>query len=461
MTKLEIYERELLLWQVSPRRRDMITGQRYYLGQHDICRRQRTAIGPSGELMPVSNLANNKVVDNQYAKHVDQKASYLLGQLIAFACDNTDYVQKVRKVLGKRFMRTLKYAGVECFNSGISWLYAFFNQSGTLDFKLFPGYEILPFWQDSAHTELDSALRFYKVEDTDKKLIQKADIFSSEGIQTFTLINGHLIADSPVQCYVSINGEGFNWSRLPLIAIRYNASEKPLICNVKALQDAINLIESDFVNNMQEDSGGSTILVLKNYDGQDLGEFRKNLAEYRAIKVRTYEGTAGEVDALTIEVNAENYKTILHLLKKALIENMRSFDAKNDRLNGTPNQLNIQSMYCDIDLDANSMQTELQSAFEDVLWFVNTYLYNIGAGDYYNEDISVIFNRDILINETEAIENCAKSVGIISDKTIISMHPWVDNPNVELERVKKQKETDDIYRTAFEQQYKKAAQSVQ
>ena len=138
--------------------------------------------------------------------------------------------------------------------------------------------------------------------------------------------------------------------------------------------------------------------------------------------MRTFEGKDGGVDSLQIEVNAETYKTVLDLLKKALIENLRSYDAKDDRLSGNPNQMNIQSMYSDIDLDANAMETELQAAFEDLFWFVNTYLASIGEGDYGDEEISVIFNRDILINESEAIDNCAKSAGIISDDTIVAMH---------------------------------------
>ena len=116
------------------------------------------------------------------------------------------------------------------------------------------------------------------------------------------------------------------------------------------------------------------------------------------------------------------------------------YDAKDDRLSGNPNQMNIQSMYSDIDLDANDMETELQAAFEDVLWFVNAYLANSGYGDFEGEDVNIIFNRDILINESEAIDNCAKSVGILSDETIIGMHPWVDDVQQELERLEKQRE---------------------
>ena len=196
---------------------------------------------------------------------------------------------------------------------------------------------------------------------------------------------------------------------------------------------------SDFENNMQEDSR-NTILVLKNYDGTNLGEFRKNLATYGAVKVR-YDGeTKGGVEALEVQVNPENYRVILELFKKALMENGMGYDAKDDRLSGNPNQMNIQSMYSDIDLDANDMETELQAAFEELLWFVNVHLANTGKGDFEGEEAVIIFNRDILMNESEAIANCAASAGILSDETIVGQHPWVDDPQQELERRKRQQE---------------------
>lgn len=460
MTDLQFFAKELTAWEHSPERKEMLDGSRYYLGNHDILHRWRTAIGPDGKLIPVDNLPNNRIVDNQYAKHVDQKTNYLLGQPISFSCKNSEYVEQVKKVLGMKFMRTLKNAGIECFNSGIAWLYPYYNQFGELSFRLFPGYEILPFWADTAHTELDAALRLYPVETYicgAKKIVKKVDIFTPDGITTYLFENGTLAPDpdSSPQSYITVDtGNGkekpMNWERFPLIPVKYNAKEIPLIRRGRSLQDAVNLLQSDFVNSMEEDAG-SSIIVLKNYDGQDLGEFRHNLATYRAIKVRTFDGKDGDVGHFEITVNAENYKTVLELLKKSLVENLRSYDAKDDRLSGTPNQMNIQSMYCDIDLDANAMETELQAAFEEIFWFVNTYLANTGKGSYENEDITVIFNRDILINESEAIENCAKSVGIISDDTIVSMHPWVDDPATELDRLKKQQEESDPYRTAFEQ----------
>ncbi|MFQ9772230.1 MAG: phage portal protein [Oscillospiraceae bacterium] len=203
---------------------------------------------------------------------------------------------------------------------------------------------------------------------------------------------------------------------------------------MKTLQDAINTMISDFMNGMQEDPR-NTILVLKNYDGQDLGEFRYNLATFGAVKVRE----EGGVETLSIQVNSENYKGILELLKKSLISNARGYDAKDDRMGNNPNQMNIQSMYSDIDLDANGMETEFQAGFDDLLFFINSHLHNTGAGDFEDE-VNIVFNRDILINETEAITNCSNSSGIISQETIVEQHPWVKDAKTELERLKKEKE---------------------
>lgn len=447
MNDKEFLEQEIRAWKYSPERLMQINGYLYFEGQHDILKRKRMAIGEKGELIEVENLPNNRIVDNQYGKLVLQKANYILGQPFVVEGDNEQYIELLKQVFDKRFMRLLKNAGKAALNGGLAWLYPYFDDEGKLRFRLFPAYEVLPFWKDSEHTVLDCAVRVYLVqgyEGTTPVLIEKAEVYDLDGVHRFVFENGSLIPDidnsdygySP---YVFVGEKGFNWEKVPLIAIKYNESETPLLKRVKTLQDGINVMISDFENNLQEDAR-NTILVLKNYDGTNLGEFRKNLAVYGAVKVRCDGDANGGVEALEIKVNAENYKAILELLKKALIENGMGFDAKDDRLSGNPNQMNIQSMYSDIDLDANDMETELQAAFEEILWFVNAYLGSVGKGDFDGETVNVIFNRDMLMNETEAIANCQASSGILSDETIVGQHPWVDDPQQEIERLKKQKE---------------------
>ncbi len=447
MNDKEFLEREIRTWKYSPERLLQIKSFRYFEGGHDILYRKRTVIGEGGELAEVENLPNNRIVDNQYGKLVLQKANYILGQPFIIESDNERYTELLKQIFDKRFMRLLKNAGKAALNGGVAWLYPYFDDDEKLRFRLFPAYEILPFWKDSEHTVLDCAVRLYLVQGYRGDvpvLIEKAEVYDLEGVHRFIFENGSLIPDTDnidygYSPYVLADGKGFNWEKIPLIAVKYNESETPLLKRVKSLQDGINVMLSDFENNLQEDAR-NTILVLKNYDGTNLGEFRKNLATYGAVKVRSDGEAGGGVETLEINVNSDNYKAILEIFKKAIIENGMGFDAKDDRLSGNPNQMNIQSMYSDIDLDANDMETELQAAFEDILWFVNVYLLNIGEGDFSGEQVNVIFNRDMLMNETEAIANCRASVGILSDETIVGQHPWVDDSQQEMERLKKQRE---------------------
>ena len=118
------------------------------------------------------------------------------------------------------------------------------------------------------------------------------------------------------------------------------------------------------------------------------------------------------------------------------------YDAKDDKLGGNANQLNIQSMYSDIDLDANKIELEYTASLQSLLWFVNIYLSQTEQGDFEDEKVDIVFNRNILINESEAIDNCSKSQGIISNETIVAQHPWVTDVQAELKKMKKQDETE-------------------
>jgi SPP1 family phage portal protein len=348
--------------------------------------------------------------------------------------------------------------GEDSLNGGIGWLYIFYDENGEFNFKKFEPFECLPFWKDAEHTILDCLIRVYEVEAYEANVLrtmEKVEIYRDTGIDWYELTSaGTLIEDveNPTSNYmVDGEGNGYNWGKIPVIPFKYNNKEIPLIRKVKSLQDAINVTISDFQNNMQEDCR-NTILIIKNYDGQNLAEFRYNLATYGAVKVKTIDGSAGDVEALQVEVNAENYKVILEMLKKALIENAMGYDAKDDRLAGQPNQMNIQSMYSDVDLDANGMETEYQASFEEMMWFVNAHLANTGQGDFENEELTVIFNRDMMFNEAEIMTTLYSGGVRISNETLLGQVPFINDVSGELERLKaEQQAAIDEYASGFPQ----------
>ncbi len=419
---------------------DMITGERYFEGKHDILQKNRTAIGQNGQNTIITNIPNNRIVDNQYRKMVVQKSNYLVGKPITFIVDNKEYSKELTKMFNRRFGRVLKNVCVDSLNFGLGYIFVGIND-GEVKFTRLKASEIIPIWEDSEHEKLEMAIRVYSVVKNNEysdETVEKVEVYTQKGIDYYDIESGYLKPSEPYHKDYFYKGEtGFNWDTVPIIPFKYNANEIPLINMVKSLQDGINTILSAFQNNMEEDAR-NTIMVLVNYDGENLGEFRQNLATYGAVKIRNVDGNAGDVRTLQVEVNCENYKVILSLFKKAIVENAMGYDAKDDRLSGNANQLNIQSMYSDIDLDANGMETEYQASFEELLWFINAHLFNSGVGNFEEEKVDIIFNRDMLMNESEIIDNLNKSMGILSKETIVANHPWVNDVEGELGKIEKQ-----------------------
>ena len=132
MTENQFFAAEIKEWKNSQRRKDQVMGDLYYEGQHDILQRQRTIIGENGQLQVVTNLPNNRLIDNQYALMVDQKTNYLVGKPFTLNCQDKGYTDALSKVFKKRFYRLLKYVCEDALNGGIGWLYPYYNEAGEL-----------------------------------------------------------------------------------------------------------------------------------------------------------------------------------------------------------------------------------------------------------------------------------------------------------------------------------------
>ena len=206
-----------------------IKGQLYYEGVHDILTRKRTMIGEMEKLQTVENLPNNRIVDNQYAELVQQKTNYIVDQPVAPSCENKAYVDAFNQVFNRRFMRTLKNAVKVSLNQGIAWLYVYYDD-GQLSFRLFPGYEILPFWRDREHAILDSAVRLYAVTEYEGRtpiVVQKVELYELSGVRRFVWDGARLTPEADRAFYLTDGAVGYNWERIPLVPIKYNEPFQP------------------------------------------------------------------------------------------------------------------------------------------------------------------------------------------------------------------------------------------
>ena len=423
----------------SKKRRKMLLSRQYYLGnqqepKHLVYTAEDTMQDASG-IIP-----NNKIINNLFDDLVDQKTNYLLSQQID---TQTDDDIDVTEYFNPSFQNLLKELGKDVYQCSIGYLHPYIDEQGNLSFKRFKPENVIPFWHDEAHKQLDAFIHFYDVEIYQSPSITTTEThveyYLPEGVHYYIYSNGQLAPDTSKlnTAYIHKNDISYNWTSVPLIWFKPNSDETFLLDRIKTLQDALNQMISNFANVMSQDVH-NTILVLKGYDGTNLEEFRHNLAKHGVIKISSTPEVQGDVEALNVNVDATNYTTIIKELERAIITNGRGFDAKDDRMANNPNQMNINSMYSDIDLDANDLEAEFQASLHHLVDFINAYR-SLNSLPIITS-INFIFNRDLPVNQQDTINAIKDSVGILSERTLVANHPFTINVDEELEQIKKERQ---------------------
>ncbi len=412
----------------------MKVGERYYKVQNDVLTRKENS----------EFKANNRIAHGKYKTMVDEKISYLLCKNITLKCDDEEYVKKIRELLSKRFQYQLKQLGYESSNKGIGWLHCYINELGEFKTILIPAEQCIPIWKDATRTELEGMIRvydsFYWILN-EKKSVRHVEIWTSDTVKYYKLENELLISTELEDGHYVSDGNMTGWGKVPFVGFKNNHLEMPDISFIKSLLDSYDTSRSEVSNYIEEVK--NLIFVLKGYGGANLDEFMRDLNQYRAIKIDDPE--EGGVDALTPTMDITAVREHYEQLKRDIADDGQSINKDLDKFGASPSGVALKFMYAGLDLKCNLMESEYQISFEQLLYFVNQYL-GIN-GNTYSEEVELIFNRDMEINETEVIENCGKSRGIISNESVVANHPWVGDLEKELEELEKQESLDNQWGT--------------
>lgn len=378
---------------------------------------------------------------------VDEKINYMLGKEPSYECDNKEYLEKALEILGDEALYDMQEIAREASVKAIAWWQAYIDEKGELRFMLIPSEEIIPVWKDKRHKELDWVIRRYPVTSYDglsKKTIWKVEVYDSEYVYFYEQDGYTLRLDAEKYLKVKdgqeishfyLNGVGYGMGKPPFAFLKNNAAEKSDLDRIKDLIDAYNDNRSR-MDSMLEDFK-NWIAVVKNYAYSDKNEdVLKTMLEKRFVFV---DGDGG-VDVLTPNIDTTANDSHNQTLKDDIILFGQSVD-RNKMQNGTTASGEaLKRLYAGLDIKCNGLERELNKFFNQVEYFMKSFLalnrVNVSG------NIHIIFNRDISMNEAEAIEMCKNSVGVISNRTIIANHPWVTDVDSELEALEQENKAD-------------------
>ena len=438
----------------SPKRLFMDVAQEYYDNRPDQLQEKRMVIGRDSEnnavLQESRTLTNTKLTFNFMRKFVTQKISYQLSLPFSVEASREktkekadDFIEQLYPYLNDDFYRKIKKVSVDSIVKGIGWLYVYYDEQGEMCVRRLPPEEVIPFWADVDHTELEAVVRYYWVREYKPSAVaglaydevKHIEYYGKDGIEYFIYNDsGKVVRDpnKPVKApYIRLIDKegkelGYNWNKLPFIPFKYNDDEHSLLLEIKPLVDNYNKIMSDISNDIIDMP--NSVTVIKNYDGASKEEFIANKNQYRTIFVQG-DGDASKIDT---NLNIEDIDIYLKRLRADMYEHACCVDATNKDIRDTSG-VALRFIFADLDMDCKTWGSELQWALKRLFWFFQQDMIAKGKGDYADAEYHIIFNNDMIINETEAITNCFTSKGVISDETIAANHPWTIDAKKEVE----------------------------
>ena len=441
MTLPQIIAAEITEFEASPERRQMIEGELYYRNRSDVQRKTN----------PYPQRSNTRIEHSVFRKLVDQKTNYLLSRPFSIRSENSQYADFLGELFDTDLRRVIKSWGKEAIKKGIAWVQIYFDEEGRFRLKRLPSEQVIPEWADEEHTQLDCLIRYYPqtvYEGANRRIVLRAEYWDKDGVQYFVSTgDGRYVPDverGVSGAHFTIKDKERTYQAPPFMWVKYTEEELGLLWFVKDLIDDINWQTSITADVLRDIA--NFIFVLRGYGGQDLEEFVVNLRKALAIEV----APDGGVDKLAADLNIDAVAQLLDRHRRDLYDYARSVDTQDPNLGDASGQA-LKFRYADLDMDVNDLEQEFRSAFGRLRKFWDEWAeLSDRLPGAHEAEFEVVFDRDIIVNEAEAVEMCRNSAGMISEHTLLANHPWVTDPDEEQQRLEKERQEGDDYAAAFQ-----------
>ncbi len=429
---------------ISKEKTFMRTAENYFIGKNDIEKIDFRQYEANGVVKTNKNRSNNKISHNFLKILINQAVSYICGNPIGYKTEDI----KLQEYLDQIFMFEFDDNNVmwikEAMKKGRSYLHFYYDVEGNLNYAIVPSEQIIPIYKDSFKKELQEVIRYYQQNGLDskgKKVVKTAVEWwtatevryysqTDEGdfIETNTMPHWSFSIDTNPEI-----AEMLGWGKVPFVELFNNDEGTGQLEDIKASNDAYDLIQSEFVNQIADVR--EILIKVLGYSRTNADEI---LQAFRGTGIVKIDDSTGNIDVLKSEIPVEARQAALKNLKDNIFLLGQGVDSNPEKVGTNASGIALKMLYGHLDLKANTLIRKLKKALYEFLWFIiDDYNRKFNAAINYR-DIKLTINKNLIVNESEIIDNLAKSKGIISDETIVEMHPYVENSTLERERLEEQ-----------------------
>ena len=373
-----------------------------------------------------ANKPQNRL-SHPFASYITNMATgYFLGNPISYNSENQDLLERILDIFkyndeADNNTTLAKYSSI----AGYAVELLYIDENSNARFKALSGDEVAVVYDNTLEENILYAIRYFE-EDVpgEGKVKTTINVYTFNVIQTYQLEDNeitfidevaHYFNDVPVSVYVN-NDE------------LYGDFER-----VRGLIDAYDKTQSDTANDFEYFT--NALLVISGVLVED--EEGLNFKDNRVIN---FAGTDGKAEYLLKNINdnaLENYKNRLveDIHKFAQIPNLTDEQFAGN-VSGESMKYKLMGLENIVSVKEAKFKKGLMRRIELLCNFLN-----IATNDLMlYTDIQPVFTRNKPKNETELASMVKNLYGILSDETLISILPFIENSKEEIEKRDLEKE---------------------
>jgi SPP1 family phage portal protein len=345
--------------------RTAVDAQAYFDGENPtIMRYEKILYDMQGKAHVDMFSANHKIASNFFRIVVAQESSYLLSQGVNFKKASTK--QKLGTV-EMDFDEQVREAADNALIGGVS--FGFWNQD---HIEVFPVTEFKPLY-DEATGALMAGIRFYCIS---PEKSEQFTLFEPDGYTKYLKRRNSgmevLQEKRPYQLVQTVSGvdetaivDGYNYPSFPIVPLKNNKFSRSELCGRRNAIDALDLVTSNMVNNVDE--GNLIYWVLTNCGGMTDLDDAKFVERLKTTHVAHADGDQGAgVEAHSIEAPFQGTQATADMLERRLYQDFMAFDAGSVTA-ANQSATAINAAYTNLDLKTDAFEAQVARFVRGIL----------------------------------------------------------------------------------------------
>lgn len=307
---------------------------------------------------------------------------------------------------------------------GVAAELMYIDETGHTRFRLINPTTCFGVCDDSLTGDLLYFVRMYKVNDWDESNIYNVDVYSDYDVKHYTMngANGYL-------SFVSEEPHYFSQCPANIFTL---PDEKSIFDCIMSLQDAANELVSSEIDDYSAFCDAYLTLIGVDADVEDISSMKEN----RVLVLP--EGAAAQW--LTKNANDTQVENILKRIHESIYRIAQCPDFSSESfVGGVSSGIAIRYRLTGMETKAGKIEGEMKKALQRRVEIICG-IASLKLGEEVFRDISIDFKRNIPEDYTSIINMINSLKGTVSDSTLLSLLPFVEDVNAELAAVQEQKQ---------------------